>query len=136
MTEQQHPVKDTKIGLDHVLSNNGSTAVGTILNNDDDRLRDIGYKQVIRNCRAYVSSTNVHQEFKREFTRWSTLSYAVAVQGVLGSGSSDAHLPCDSPLKLPSFCVMVISSCSRWSCNSNLGLVLRSDLCILHWVVR
>lgn len=39
---------------------------------DDGLLESLGYKQ----------------EFRREFTRWSTLSYAISILGVLGSGES------------------------------------------------
>lgn len=39
------------------------------ISNDDQLLRDIGYKP----------------DFNREFTRLSTLSYAISIMGVLGS---------------------------------------------------
>lgn len=33
-----------------------------------------------------LASLGYQQEFRREFTRWSTLSYAISILGVLGSG--------------------------------------------------
>lgn len=33
-----------------------------------------------------LASLGYRQEFRREFTRWSTLSYAISILGVLGSG--------------------------------------------------
>ena len=35
-----------------------------------------------------LESLGYKQEFRREFTRWSTLSYAISILGVLGSGES------------------------------------------------
>lgn len=87
--------KAQEMGMTKIVSTNESTAVGSIVDvhdTDEDILRDIGYKQV----RLPIAHTSIHpgcgsladiyQELKREFTRWSTLSYAVAVQGLLGSG--------------------------------------------------
>ncbi|KAI5924947.1 amino acid permease, variant [Camillea tinctor] len=46
-----------------------STEVVEQVNSDEGLLESLGYKQ----------------EFRREFTRWSTLSYAISIMGVLGS---------------------------------------------------
>lgn len=55
---------------------------------DDERLlNQIGYTQVILpqiSVDSLASLTN-SQDLRRHFTRWSTLSYAVSVLGVLGS---------------------------------------------------
>ncbi|KAE8454010.1 hypothetical protein EG329_007786 [Mollisiaceae sp. DMI_Dod_QoI] len=59
-------VSDTEVGK-----------VNEILDSDDELLREIGYKQ----------------EFKREFTRLSTLSYAISIMGVLGSVPATYAVP-------------------------------------------
>ncbi|KUJ15784.1 amino acid permease 2 [Mollisia scopiformis] len=59
-------VRDTEVGKMH-----------DIVNSDDELLREIGYKQ----------------EFKREFTRLSTLSYAISIMGVLGSVPATYAVP-------------------------------------------
>ncbi|KAI1078910.1 amino acid permease, variant [Whalleya microplaca] len=48
---------------------------------DDGLLESIGYKQ----------------EFRREFTRWSTISYAISILGVLGSASWESPLSAGGP---------------------------------------
>lgn len=50
-------------------SDKHSIEVGQTIDADDGQLQSLGYKQ----------------EFRREFTRWSTLSYAISIMGVLGS---------------------------------------------------
>ncbi|KIX08408.1 uncharacterized protein Z518_03064 [Rhinocladiella mackenziei CBS 650.93] len=69
--------KDQKVNVDPVTSSEESIARGSITDADDDLLRHIGYKQ----------------EFRREFTRWSTLSYAISIMGVLGSVSASWYSP-------------------------------------------
>ena len=64
------------------------TEVGTIENADNELLQSIGYRQVRPLSRWKLGgqgSDFVVQEFRREFTRWSTLSYAISIMGVLGS---------------------------------------------------
>lgn len=61
---------------------------GTVVDKDVDLLEQIGYKQVCKalNTFVYGDKAEYKKEFRREFTRWSTLSYAASVMGVLGSG--------------------------------------------------
>ncbi|KIW60240.1 hypothetical protein PV05_00472 [Exophiala xenobiotica] len=66
----EHPAdKSRKVDVEPMASSEDSIAHGTVMDADDDLLRHIGYKQ----------------EFRREFTRMSTLSYAISIMGVLGS---------------------------------------------------
>lgn len=61
---------------------------GIIVDRDTDLLEHIGYKQVGKawNILKPGDKADGKKEFRREFTRWSTLSYAASVMGVLGSG--------------------------------------------------
>lgn len=58
-----------------------------VIDDDDERLlARIGYKQV--HCLLPVSKggqLKLSQELRREFTKWSTVSYAISIEGVLGS---------------------------------------------------
>lgn len=55
---------------------------------DDLLLARIGYKQVIT-TRNILSATQLtiatRQELRREFSKWSTISYAISILGILGS---------------------------------------------------
>lgn len=55
--------------MNSVSSDKQSVEAGHIVDCDVGQLQSLGYKQ----------------EFRREFTRWSTLSYAISIMGVLGS---------------------------------------------------
>ena len=57
------------------------------IEDDDERLlAQIGYTQVCHHGRHPLALLLIsHQDLSRHFTKWSTLSYAVSVLGVLGS---------------------------------------------------
>jgi len=66
-----------------------SSVQGSIVADSDvDLLEHIGYKQVGRAQQMLSPDDEADRkkEFRREFTRWSTLSYAASIMGVLGSG--------------------------------------------------
>ncbi|QSS63540.1 hypothetical protein I7I51_00598, partial [Histoplasma capsulatum] len=58
----------------------GSSAMATIQDDDERLLARIGYKQL-----ELESSDQSAQELRREFSKWSTVSYAISILGVLGS---------------------------------------------------
>lgn len=55
----------------------GQTIMATIHDDDERLLARIGYKQ----------------ELRREFTKWSTVSYAISILGVLGSQPATYGVP-------------------------------------------
>lgn len=58
------------------------------IQNDDERLlARIGYNQVRNSqpCPLFPTLTVHPQELRREFNKWSTVSYAISILGVLGS---------------------------------------------------
>ena len=71
---------------------------GTVSTSNDDEqlLARLGYKQV-RCASADVTSSMdtdiTSQELRREFNKWSTVSYAISVLGVLGSQPATYGVP-------------------------------------------
>jgi amino acid permease len=70
--------------------NTGSTG-----NDDEQLLARLGYKQVrcTLNQSEVKASTDMLQELRREFNKWSTVSYAISVLGVLGSQPATYGVP-------------------------------------------
>jgi hypothetical protein len=66
--------------------------MATIKDDDERLLAQIGYHQV-RLFLPHQFHTKESQELARHFTRWSTLSYAVSVLGVLGSVPATFGIP-------------------------------------------
>ncbi|KAH6659532.1 amino acid permease, variant [Truncatella angustata] len=62
-------MKQVNTAVQHSQSADNILGVGSEVDSDNALLESIGYRQ----------------EFRREFTRWSTLSYAISIMGVLGS---------------------------------------------------
>lgn len=62
---------------------------------DDDArlLARIGYKQVCLGPRWRNFIVDFSQELRREFTKWSTVSYAISILGVLGSQPATYGVP-------------------------------------------
>ena len=68
-------------GIDFPVTSSRAT-----IHDDDERLlAQIGYKQVVLYVMDHDRVLTVFQELRREFTRWSTVSYAISILGVLGS---------------------------------------------------
>ena len=72
-----------------------STTTTHACNDVDQLLARLGYKQV-----SYVKETvgsrtliDARQELRREFNKWSTVSYAISVLGVLGSQPATYGVP-------------------------------------------
>ena len=72
--------------------------MATIEDDDERLLARIGYRQVRRLARTRTrpQSLNIDQELKREFTKWSTVSYAISILGVLGSVPATFGTPLSS----------------------------------------
>lgn len=64
-------------------------------NDDEQLLARLGYKQVrsTSNRCKIKTSTDTSQELRREFNKWSTVSYAISVLGVLGSQPATYGVP-------------------------------------------
>ena len=68
--------------------------MATIHDDDERLLARIGYRQVrlaLAICSLCIS--NCSQELRREFTKWSTVSYAISILGVLGSQPATYGVP-------------------------------------------
>lgn len=66
----------------------GRRPMATIEDDDERLLARIGYRQVpmaIATSPKCLKLIIKKQELKREFTKWSTVSYAISILGVLGS---------------------------------------------------
>ncbi|KAL9110705.1 MAG: hypothetical protein Q9227_004697 [Pyrenula ochraceoflavens] len=74
ISEQNLTQKDPDIKLTETAQH---AVLNTIEDDDERLLARIGYKQ----------------EFRREFTRWSTVSYAISILGVLGSMPATFGIP-------------------------------------------
>jgi hypothetical protein len=59
--------------------------MATIPDDDERLLAELGYEQVKPDHPILPEFANSEKGLKRSFTRWSTVSYAVSVLGVLGS---------------------------------------------------
>ncbi|KAK3113805.1 polyamine transporter tpo5 [Teratosphaeriaceae sp. CCFEE 6253] len=70
----------------HPAASLSRPAMATIEDDDERLLARIGYKQ------ANASLISV-QELRREFTKWSTVSYAISILGVLGSQPATYGVP-------------------------------------------
>ncbi|EEQ30594.1 amino acid permease [Microsporum canis CBS 113480] len=69
-SEQGHSGSgDKKLAVSHESSASNTSPMATIQDDDERLLARIGYKQ----------------EMRREFSKWSTISYAISILGVLGS---------------------------------------------------
>ena len=71
---------------------------GNVVELDNNLLEKIGYRQGSSRSMAppkYFPLTSC-TEFKREFTRLSTLSYAISIMGVLGSVPATYSVPLSS----------------------------------------
>lgn len=67
-----------------------------VAGDEDERLlARLGYKQVRceRTIYSLVAPTHTSQELRREFNKWSTVSYAISVLGVLGSQPATYGVP-------------------------------------------
>lgn len=65
-------------------------------NDDVQLLARLGYKQVRNNphtSQPERALTHTHKELRREFNKWSTVSYAISVLGVLGSQPATYGVP-------------------------------------------
>lgn len=88
-----------------------------------------------------LESLGYKQEFRREFTRWSTLSYAISILGVLGSGESSKTskqraLTVQLLKDLPQYLQVGVSPV-RWRTSYGcLGMVFWIDLLIMHCSIR
>ncbi|TKA58158.1 hypothetical protein B0A55_12175 [Friedmanniomyces simplex] len=76
-SEKAGPVASTSQGEKHRVALAGRPAMATIQDDDERLLARIGYKQ----------------ELRREFTKWSTVSYAISILGVLGSQPATYGVP-------------------------------------------
>lgn len=71
--------------------------IATTGDEDERMLLRIGYKQVALPHLILIKCTyglrRAGQELRREFTRWSTVSYAISILGVLGSVPATFNIP-------------------------------------------
>ena len=86
----------TRAGPSNHVEPNDSSLIATIQDHDERELAQMGYKQVCH----YSSSGSINswaiQELRRSFTKWSTVSYAISILGVLGSVPATFGIPIKS----------------------------------------
>ena len=75
-----------------------SDEAGNVVELDNHLLEEIGYRQGSSRSMTVSKRSPLTScaEFKREFTRLSTLSYAISIMGVLGSVPATYAVPLSS----------------------------------------
>jgi len=91
---EKPPVAISDPGVLKSLSSVPGHAMASIQDDDERLLARIGYKQVrnIFPVRFHQLLTS-DQELRREFNKWSTVSYAISILGVLGSVPATFGVP-------------------------------------------
>jgi hypothetical protein len=95
-SDEKSLVVDISSALRREASSNKRDIVMATIEDDDERLlNQIGYTQVRlpQNPLRIAPSLTTLQDLSRHFSKWSTLSYAISVLGVLGSVPATFGIP-------------------------------------------
>lgn len=91
-TEGQRAPSESSNHVEH----HDSSLIATIQDHDERELAQLGYKQVCNNSPSGSINSWSIQELRRSFTKWSTVSYAISILGVLGSVPATFGIPIKS----------------------------------------
>ena len=98
--------------------------MATIQDDDERLLARIGYKQVCHQRTFPIRGIylTVGQELRREFNKWSTVSYAISILGVLGSVPATFGSPVNAGGPATAVWAWFIGSCMAM-CIASSGTV-------------
>lgn len=101
-----------------------SGPMATIQDDDELLLARIGYRQVRPSCpyRTWMAnSVQWSQELRREFSKWSTVSYAISILGVLGSVPATFGSPLSAGGPATAVWCWLIGSCMAMCIGSSVA---------------
>ena len=100
--------------------------MGTIDDDDERLLARIGYKQVTstrNDTPEPLKLKQFPQELRREFNKWSTISYAISILGVLGSQPATYGVPISLGGPATAVWAWFIGSCMAYAIASSGAVI-------------